>query len=89
MTTQQNILGLVNLRREIGGPAAIGVKLLHKPAVRVADIVGARPGSKPKNLFGLLLRHWTLSRRDLSSPRCRVRVHALTPAGKSAVKIRV
>ena len=89
MRFQEQILGFVNLRREIRRAAPVGVKPLHKGAVGPADIRIARSGRKPKNLVGFLLRHWALNRAALALPPARIRLCVLAPSGRPAVKIRL
>lgn len=89
MRVQEQILGLVNLRRQIGRSAPVGMKPLHKRSMSATDLLFARSGREPKNLVGFLLRHWSLNRAALSMPPARIRLAVVTPSGRPAVKIRV
>ena len=86
MTAKKDFLGLVDTGREIRRAPLIGMEFLHKRAMRSRDIAGGRTGLQAKDLVSLLLRHFAAGRR--SSPRCRIRLRVLTPAGIPAVKIR-
>ena len=86
MATKQNVLGFIDARRKVSGPALVGVQPLHQGAVGAPDLLGARPGLKAKDLISLLLRHWPARRPAL--PRCRISLRVLTPTGRPAVKIR-
>ena len=85
MRAKQSILGLVYTGGEIRRPPLVGMQFLHKRAVRAADVVGARAGLQAKDLIGLLLRHFSASRR--APPRRRIRLRVFTPTGIPAVKI--
>ena len=82
---QQDILGGVDLGREIRRPALVGVKFLHQRPVRLSDGIRARARRQAKDLISLLFRHFAVPRSAL--PRCRVTLRVFTPAGLPAVKI--
>ena len=87
MAAQKDVLGFVDAGREIRRPPLVGMQFLHQRAVRATDVLGARPRLHAKDLIGLLFRHFAAS--DASrSPRCRITLRVLTPAGLPAVKIR-
>ena len=63
MAAQKNFLGLVDLGREIGRAALVGVELLHQRAVRRGRCPRrSRPRAHAKDLIGLLLRHFAAPR---------------------------
>ena len=86
MTIQQNVLGLVDARGKKGRTADVGVHALHQAAMRLADVRRTGSRLKTKDLVGLLLSHGARAWRA-SLPPANVRIHAVTPAGKPAVKI--
>ena len=55
-------------------------------AMRLADLVGARPRLKAQDLVGFLFRH-RAGVRPRARPRVRVALSVFTPAGKPAVEI--
>ena len=89
MATKQNLLGLVDLGREIGRPALVGMQFLHQRPVRPLDLSSFSPRRHAKDLVGLILGHLAASRRPLlvSLPRRRTFLRVLTPAGVTAVEI--
>ncbi len=87
MIGEQDILGFVDPRREVGGAADMGVQALHEAAMRLSDVRRGRPRFKTKDLIGLLLSHGARAMR-LSQPRVAIRLAAFAPDGKTAVKIR-
>src|SRR5262245_7288054 len=80
--TQQNLLGLVDLRREVGRPSLVGMQLHHQGSVSPADVLFGGPGRKAKNLIGLLFGHLAgpAGRLPASLPRRRTLLRVLTPA---------
>ena len=89
MSVQEQILGFVNLRREVSRTAPVRMKPLHKRTMSAVDLLFARSGREPKNLVGFLLRHWSLNRSALALPPARIRMYVVTPSGRPAVKIRL
>ena len=87
MAAKKDIFGFIDARRKVRRSPLVGVKFLHQAPMGPADLVGARPGLKAKDLISLLLRHWPRTRRA-GLPRCRISLRVLTPGGLPAVKIR-
>ncbi|MDJ0614912.1 MAG: hypothetical protein QNJ29_14685 [Rhizobiaceae bacterium] len=67
---------------------AVGSKRLHRPRVTRADLLASHTKRKTKSLISLLLGH-SMRLERLSAPRSQVKLRALTPSGKPAVKIRL
>ena len=90
---QQDILGLVDPRREIGRPAKVWMKLLHQVTMRPRDFGGAGALFQPENFIGFILRHRrsaTAARlARLTAPRVVVRISCRAPSGKAAIQIRL
>ena len=86
MLPEKRILGFVDASRKIVRSPEVGVESLHQRAMSADDIFGLGTGLKPKDLVGLLLRHWPARRAAL--PRCRIGLRVFTPGGVPAVKIR-
>ena len=93
--TQQDVLGFVDPRREIGRAAKIWMKLLHQITMRPGDVGVGGALLKSENLISLILGNragatraaLTLARAE--APRVRVRIACRTPSGKPAIQIRV
>src|SRR6185503_16246320 len=49
LMVKKKIAGAIDLRREIGGTAPIGVQLLHKPAMRLANLIASGVRSDAEN----------------------------------------
>ena len=65
---KQNVLGLIDARREIRRPPLIGMQFLHEGSVRATDLLVAGAGLKAKDLIGLLFRHFAARRSTLPAP---------------------
>ncbi len=85
MPTKKNFLGLIDLGGEVRRAPLVGMKLFHQGTVGPSDFFGTRPRRHAKDLIGLLFRHFAAARSP--TPRCRVSLRVLTPAGLPAVKI--
>ncbi len=86
MLPEKRVLGLVDAGRKVVGAPEIRVEPFHQRAVSGDDGLGFGAGLKPKDLVGLLMRHWPA--RRVSPPRTKIGLRVLTPAGIPAVKIR-
>ncbi len=62
------------------------VQALHEAASRLAEARRNAPRFKTRDLVGLLLTHGARTWRN-SQPRVHVRVKAVTPGGRAAVKL--
>ena len=78
---KKKIAGAIDLRREIGGAAPIGVQLLHKPAVGLANFIAARIRADAKDCARLFNGHH--SGAALSA----VRVSLGAPIGMHPIEI--
>ncbi len=87
MAAKQHVLGRVDAGRKIRRPPLVGMQFLHEGAVGAGDVSGAGAGLKAKDLISLLFRHFPAGRRPRTTPRCRITLSVLTPAGLPAVKI--
>ena len=87
MASKQHILRFIDAGGKIRRPPLVGMQFLHEPAMGPSNFLGTRARLKAKDLIGLLLRHFSGSRRA-SAPRCRTVLNVLTPSGMPAVKIR-
>ena len=82
MAAEKNLLGFIDLGREVRRPPLVGVQFLHQRAVRAADFLGARPQLHAKDLIGLLLRHFARARAaPFPLPHQPARVHASRAPG--------
>ena len=88
MATQKNILSLIDFGSKKSRASAVGMGRLHEPSVGFSDIFDAGTSRKPQHLIGLLFAHGSRARRA-SLPRVGIRMSVFTPAGQSAVKIRI
>ena len=88
MFGEQNVFSGVDTGSQERRPADVGVQALHQAAMRLADIRRGGPRFKTKDLVSLLLSHGARAWRS-SLPVASVRLQVFTPAGKSAVKIRL
>ena len=86
MAGQQDTTSLVNPVADKRG-RAFAAHPLRQAAMRLADVRSSRSRLKTKDLIGLLISHGARAWRA-SLPAVNVRVRVLTPAGRSAVKIR-
>ena len=83
--SQQDVLGGVDLGREVRRPPLVGVKFLHQRPVRVGDVIRrSRPATGQGPDKPALPSFCRSAQRP---PRCRVTLRVLTPAGLPAVKI--
>src|SRR5579883_3273598 len=80
MASKQHVLRFVDAGRKIRRSPLVGMQFLHEGAVGPANVVGARPRLKAKDLISLLLRHFP-GARGAAAPRCRIIVSVFTPAG--------
>jgi len=87
MAAKKDILSFIDAGREVRRAPLVGMQFLHERAMGAADVAGARPGLKAKDLIGFLLRHFAGTPRS-ALPRRRTTVRVFTPAGRPAVKIR-
>ena len=87
MASKQHILSFVDAGSQVRRAPLVGMQFLHEGAVSPPDLLGSRARLKTKDLIGLLLRHFSGSRRA-GAPRCRTILNVLTPSGMPAVKIR-
>ena len=85
MAAKKNLLGFIDLGREVRRPPLVGMQFLHQRPVGPADLFGARSHFHAKDLIGLLLRHFSGARHPVARRRTTLRV--LTPGGLPAVKI--
>ena len=88
MAFEKNVLSLVDFGSKKRGAPAVGVSVLHEPAVGFSDVGLAGARSKPQHLIGLLFAHGSRARRS-TLPRTGIELSVFTPSGKPAVKIRV
>ena len=86
MLSENPVLGFVDLGGERRRSAAVGVDLLHQPAVGVADFLLAGTRLKPQDLIRLLRVHTARSRRR-ALPRGLVSLNVVAPSGMRAVEI--
>ncbi len=84
--SENPVLGFVDFGGERGGPASIGMHLLHQPAVRLANFRLAGAGLKPQNLIGFLRIHAARAKRR-TLPVCLVSLEVVSPTGMRAVKV--
>ena len=85
MSAQQDVLGLIDTRRQTGRPAMVWMELLHQDTVRPRDFFGAGARRKAQNLMSLLRSHRA---RSADSPaRVAVTLRCLAPTGEAAVEI--
>ncbi len=84
--TENAILGFVDLRRQGGRSAAVGMDLLHQPAVRVANFRLAGTLLKPQDFVGFLRVHAARARRR-ALPVCVIGLDVIAPTGLRAVEI--
>jgi hypothetical protein len=84
---EQDILGLVDMRRPERRIPDVGMQALHQAAVRIADIRRSGSRFKTKDLVSLLLSHGARTWRN-TQPLARVRLRVFAPDGKTAVKMR-
>lgn len=64
----------------------MGVQALYQAATRLADARRGAPRFKTRDLVGLLLSHGARTWRN-SQPHVRVRVKAISPEGRHAVRL--
>ena len=86
MAGQQDTTSLIDPVADKGG-RAFAAHPLRQAAMRLADVRRSGSRLKTKDLIGLLVSHGARAWRA-SLPAVNVRVRVLTPAGRSAVKIR-
>lgn len=67
---------------------ALGSRSSEHPRVSRADLLYGRSRRKTKSLISILLGYGIRAER-LSLPRAQVKLRALTPSGKPAVRIRI
>src|SRR5258705_11671317 len=88
MAAKKNIFGLIHAGRKIRRPPLIGMQFLHERAMGAADFLRTRPRMHAKDLISFLISHFSAAPRRTGLPRCRIRLHVVTPAGLPAVEIR-
>ena len=86
MLPEKRVLSFVDASRKVIRAPEVGVQPLHQRPMSADDVFGLGAGLKPKDLVGLLMRHWPARRS--APPRCRIGLRVLTPTGIPAVKIR-
>ena len=90
MIAKKSVLGLVHTGSEVRRAPLVGMKFLHEPTVRPADLITPRARLQAKDLIGLLRRHFSARRRTAilaSTPACPFALRVLTPGGKPAIQI--
>lgn len=88
MTTHQDVLGLVDPRRQTRRTPVVGMEFLHQGAMRPRDLIARSALLKPQNLIGFILGHRARpALTGVSAPRVALTMSCLTPAGKPAVHI--
>src|SRR4029078_11239739 len=83
LMVKKKIAGAIDLRREIGGTAPIGVQLLHKPAMGLANLIASGGRANAENVARFLEGHH-------SGPalRAALRARALgAPVGMDTVEL--
>jgi hypothetical protein len=92
-SAQQDILGLVDPRREVGRPSKVWMKFLHQITMGSRDFGGASAFFQPENFIGFILgnRRSAAAARlaRLTAPRVKVRIACRAPSGKAAIQIRL
>ena len=86
MAGQEDTASFIDPVADKGG-RAFPAHPLRQAAMRLADVRRSGSRLKTKDLIGLLVSHGARAWRS-SLPAVTVRVSALTPAGRPAVKIR-
>ena len=90
MIAKKSVLGLVHTGSEVRRAPLVGMKFLHEPTVRTADLIAPRTRLQAKDLISLLRRHFSARRRTAilaSTPACPLALRVLTPGGKPAIQI--
>jgi len=90
MIAKKSVLGLVHTGSEVRRAPLVGMKFLHEPTVRPADLITPCARLQAKDLIGLLRRHFSARRRTAilaSTPACPFALRVLTPGGKPAIQI--
>ncbi|SKA33511.1 hypothetical protein SAMN05428963_11633 [Consotaella salsifontis] len=87
MSTDQKGFRLVDPSGQKVGSSVVGMHPLHQAAMRIADFRDGRSRLKPKDLVSLLLCHGARAWRS-AQPIARPSVRVVSPAGRTAVKIR-
>ena len=85
MAAQQDVLGLIDARRQTGRAAMVWMEFLHQDAVRPRNLLGAGALRQAQNLVSLLLGHRPPAAAP--APRLPVSLCCLTPTGEPAVEI--
>ena len=86
MPAQQNVLGLVHARREIGRTALIRVELLHQSPVCLSDLIGGGPRSEDPGPGRLPPASWHPMRTEYP-PVALLIPSVFTPMRKPTVEI--
>lgn len=86
MIGEQNVARLVDASSQKRVSSHVGMNALHQAAVSLSDLRNGRSTFKTKDLIGLLLGHGARARRS-SLPPVSIRLRAVAPDGKLAVKI--
>lgn len=73
-------------RKPAANSGDTGVQALYQAASRLADARRGAPRFKTRDLVGLLLSHGARTWRN-SQPRVNVRVRAVSPEGRSAIRL--
>ena len=88
MTTHQDVLGLIDTRRQTRRTPVVGMEFLHQGAMRPRDLIARSALLKPQNLISFILGHRARPADvGLCAPRVALSISCLTPAGKPAVHI--
>ena len=86
MLPDQSVFRFIDLRRQEGRAADVGMDRLDEPAMRLPNFRFPGPGLKPQDLVGLLMCHRARARRA-GMPRVSIKLSVFTPAGQPAVQI--
>ncbi len=89
MATQEDVLSLIHLSRQVRRSPMVRMEFLHQRVMRTNDRLARRTFLKSKNLIGLIFGHRStaLSASSAASARIAITLVCHTPAGKSAVEI--
>ena len=88
MSVQQDILGLIDARRESVRAAEVWMKLLHQRTMRSQDLLAVRSLRQAQDFIRFFARHRLSATPPSPAPRLALTLLCLTPAGKPAVEIR-
>jgi hypothetical protein len=86
MSTENTILGLIDLGGESGRAASVRMNLLHKTSMRLPHFRIAGTRIKPQDVISFLRAHAARTRRR-TMPVASISLDVFTPSGKAAVEI--